>query len=950
VLAAIQAIQASSQQHRSYIGAEMPIPPPPLNTAPRFSELEQKKYYPRGQSTTNGSILQQAQHVRTSSGGILIKRSAAGPSVNFQEKENTDHSSASNQLSALGPYSSSYNSRYEYGAEEMFPVRDVPSSSGVNNGSSFCPVPPPPPMATLTSMPSIVPPPGKLPTIYPPPPPSSSSTSGGGDQPSMSAEFPLAEPPFEYSTQAVAASKHDINMFSWNKPKSHSEGTAAAPEVKRGLLSSILEKVRSKDSESPSVGGTTSSSSNISNKTPSGTAATLLSTNQPKTLNMSGLAPLASSESLATTTASVGSVGSTTSVIHKPFEPPGLGKPSRVTPVGLDEADDNDFLSAGDHISATESMSINQDTSSVEVLSVIRFNKSVSSTVGGGGSSLGGRMERATSKISSTSNLSSEKAFSSSSETAATSNPSSAPVHSLVRQRSAEDVLQDDIPLFNPCPACDANAATHRHQGRNSTAISNNANLRRRARSEGRRSRESRSNQKIRSHDQYSSNHMSKSARSDKLFDSEDEADISTSGQTCSTLQRRLSAPEIEENTLSAMSNTGGTFGTTDITSSEDAASSIISAKFGNHSILPRVPIPDGSNRSYSSKQSGGRPIAIHPYGPSYYTTFSNLEYQRQRKSRSSPPSDNHSQSSPKVGEMSTQKRPSYSSNGNIKRQNIQSTSGQEEYHTSSDSEVGSGSRPGSREARSRSPRYSLGSIDSQDLQKAVAHIQETLKLRMEKRENIEQQKEGQGSGYQKQQHKSEVVAVVHRSGESPSKEYKERQRENRTASPAGSTSSKKSATMEELGPYDTIKPSRMRKGMLGAKNKNGNGIAKRNNNNNVNTNRNSVGENTQQEKKSFDLSDKVVIRVQPPSVPPKPESLRPLNPVESTTNPRKSTLEKADSFEGHEEAVRTLVEAVNESRKFEASIAAQQKTYPGRTNLDSSSDKGGNHEQSNPS
>ena len=149
VLAALQAIQASSQQHRSYIGAEMPIPPPPLNTAPRFSELEQKKtsssysssvpaYYPRGQSTTSGGILHQPQHVRTSSGGILMKRSAAGPSVNFQEKENTDHSSASNQLSALGPYASSYNSRYDCGADEMFPVRDVPLSSGVNNGSSFC--------------------------------------------------------------------------------------------------------------------------------------------------------------------------------------------------------------------------------------------------------------------------------------------------------------------------------------------------------------------------------------------------------------------------------------------------------------------------------------------------------------------------------------------------------------------------------------------------------------------------------------------------------------------------------------------------------------------------------------------------------------------------------------------------------------------------------------------
>ena len=48
----------------------------------------------------------------------------------------------------------------------------------------------------------------------------------------------------------------------------------------------------------------------------------------------------------------------------KPYEPPGLGKPSRVTPVGLDE--DPDALSQDSLL----------ESDSVEVLSVIRFNKS----------------------------------------------------------------------------------------------------------------------------------------------------------------------------------------------------------------------------------------------------------------------------------------------------------------------------------------------------------------------------------------------------------------------------------------------------------------------------------------------------------------------------------------------------------------------------------------------
>ena len=54
----------------------------------------------------------------------------------------------------------------------------------------------------------------------------------------------------------------------------------------------------------------------------------------------------------------------------KPYEPPGLGKPSRVTPVGLDE--DPDQMS-------TDSI---LESENVEVLSVIRYNKKLGSSTG----------------------------------------------------------------------------------------------------------------------------------------------------------------------------------------------------------------------------------------------------------------------------------------------------------------------------------------------------------------------------------------------------------------------------------------------------------------------------------------------------------------------------------------------------------------------------------------
>ena len=55
---------------------------------------------------------------------------------------------------------------------------------------------------------------------------------------------------------------------------------------------------------------------------------------------------------------------SSLSAVVKPYEPPGLGKPSRVTPVGLEEADQ-------DHVSTDSVL----ESDNVEVLSVIRYNK-----------------------------------------------------------------------------------------------------------------------------------------------------------------------------------------------------------------------------------------------------------------------------------------------------------------------------------------------------------------------------------------------------------------------------------------------------------------------------------------------------------------------------------------------------------------------------------------------
>ncbi len=96
----------------------------------------------------------------------------------------------------------------------------------------------------------------------------------------------------------------------------------------------------------------------------------------------------------------------------KPFEPPGLGKPSRVTPVGLDEEPDQ------------QSIDSVLESDSVEVLSVIRYNKS---------------------KLGSSTVSCSDKR-SSSSET-----------NSIFNNANL------------PCPACDAAAANRRVRSRSAT-------------------------------------------------------------------------------------------------------------------------------------------------------------------------------------------------------------------------------------------------------------------------------------------------------------------------------------------------------------------------------------------------------------------------------------------------------------------------------------------------
>ena len=203
------------------------------------------------------------------------------------------------------------------------------------------------------------------------------------------------------------------------------------------------------------------------------------------------------------------------------------------------------------------------------------------------------------------------------------------------------------------------------------------------------------------------------------------------------------------------------------------------------------------------------------------------------------------------------------------------STSGHEEATTEASSSDSESTRHAPRRSAPVPPplssRYSVGSVDQRDLQRAVAHLQETLQEHMQHR----------------------VKAVVHRGAEvqvpPPGSKtldgniikHHESIKRNTFESTAKSSKQQSSSTgspMSSLGPYDTIKPSRMRRGPNG------------NSSNGHNLPRQASGDNLLQLQRRTEVK-------QLPAV----------------------TLKKADSFEGHEEAVRSLVEAVHESRKFEA-------------------------------
>jgi len=173
------------------------------------------------------------------------------------------------------------------------------------------------------------------------------------------------------------------------------------------------------------------------------------------------------------------------------------------------------------------------------------------------------------------------------------------------------------------------------------------------------------------------------------------------------------------------------------------------------------------------------------------------------------------------------------------------------------------------------SSRYSVGSVDQRDLQRAVAHLQEALQEHMQHRVKAVVHRGAEAGAMQAQgmktldgniikHHESVKRNAFEITAKSSKQHQHQQQQQQQPVSP-----------MSTLGPYDTIKPSRMRRGT---------------NNNNHNLPRQSSGDNLLQLQRRSEMK-------QLPAV----------------------TLKKADSFEGHEEAVRSLVEAVHESRKFEA-------------------------------
>ena len=171
----------------------------------------------------------------------------------------------------------------------------------------------------------------------------------------------------------------------------------------------------------------------------------------------------------------------------KPYEPPGLGKPSRVTPVGLDE--DPDALSQDSNL---------LESDSVEVLSVIRFNKS---------------------KLGTSSTGTSDKRSSSS----------------------------DTNSLFNntnlPCPACDAQATAAHAQSAHAAQAAASRDRRIRSRSAGRSA-------------ETGSVHSGQTCASQDMFDltslASESMTVATSATSTTTgslpsIIRRSSAPEIDE-------------------------------------------------------------------------------------------------------------------------------------------------------------------------------------------------------------------------------------------------------------------------------------------------------------------------------------------------------------------------------------------------------------------
>lgn len=169
----------------------------------------------------------------------------------------------------------------------------------------------------------------------------------------------------------------------------------------------------------------------------------------------------------------------------KPYEPPGLGKPSRVTPVGLDE--DPDALSQDSNL---------LESDSVEVLSVIRFNKS---------------------KLGTSSTGTSDKRSSSS----------------------------DTNSLFNntnlPCPACDAQATATHAQAAHAAQAARDRRVR--SRSAGRSA-------------ETGSVHSGQTCASQDMFDltslASESMTVATSATSTTTgslpsIIRRSSAPEIDE-------------------------------------------------------------------------------------------------------------------------------------------------------------------------------------------------------------------------------------------------------------------------------------------------------------------------------------------------------------------------------------------------------------------